>query len=195
MKKTFDQFLTESSLSRMWQHVEDGRSFGIVTAYRGQEGTPEELKTNKANNKKLKAGIRAAGFGFVSISGHFPEKDEETGKDIDVSEEGFIVISNTTGKDDKLKTTLKALGKKFNQDSILYKDGDEDQAVLIGTNTSGDTGLGKEEKIGKWGKNKLSPYYTKMRGDRKFVFESLKQDRNYLTMAMLHSKYKAEISE
>ena len=115
-------YLNESSLSRIWQYIEnDKKSFGVISAYRAN--SPE----NDANHKLLKTMTRDYGYGFIEMRGGY--KEEEGG----FVNEKSLFIPNISKKD------LIELGQKFDQDSVLYKD--NNAFVSIGTNKS--TGIGK----------------------------------------------------
>lgn len=66
------------------------------------------------------------------------------------------------------------LGKKYDQDSVLYKPPDETDAYILGTSSGAWSGLGNVEKVGKWTPNKIGEFYTKWKG-RNFVFESISE--------------------
>jgi len=116
------QYLTESSLSRIWKHIEeDIRSFGVISAYRAGESD------NKENHKKLKDMIRKMGLGYIEMKGGY--KEDEGG----FVNERSLFVPNIKRKD------VIDLGKEFDQDTVLYKD--DKEFVSIGTNRS--TGIGK----------------------------------------------------
>ena len=116
------KYLKESSLSRIWKHVEDdSHSFGVISAYRANE------PNNDNNHKQLKTSIRDLGYGFIEMRGGY--KEEEGG----FVKEKSLFIPNITKKE------LIKLGQKYEQDSVLYKD--SNAFVSLGTNKS--TGVGK----------------------------------------------------
>ena len=127
------EYLKESSLSRIWKHVEDdAKSFGVISAYRANE------PNNDNNHKQLKTSIRDLGYGFIEMRGGY--KEEEGG----FVKEKSLFIPNITKKE------MIKLGQKYEQDSILYKD--SNAFVSIGANKS--TGIGKEIVNFKKGKGK-----------------------------------------
>lgn len=168
------EYMNEVSLSRVWKHIEDNRSFGIITAYR----TDKTNKENKNNNFDLKHEIRKGGFGFFKLEGHYIEGyGSENAKD--TKEESFFVIGNE-GHDSNLLGLLKKLGKKYNQDSIFFKSGDQENAILIGTNSDAWPGLNKKVSVGKWHPSKSGEFYSEMKG-RTFVFEKAYQQCQWNT--------------
>lgn len=189
--RLFERFknyvLNEINLGRLWQHTEN-KTIGIISAERDRSknvGSPLYLepKANKANNKantaKLERAIRAAGFGYVRLKGHYIE-DYGTEKAKKVTENSFLVISD---KDDngKLKGFLKKMGRTISapspQDSVLYKEAGK-KAILIGTSRDAFPGLNREYVLGDWRPNRIGEFYTQMRNRKSFTFENLHYPKN-----------------
>ena len=170
--------LNEASISRLWKHTQE-RNIGIVTAFRGRYTKQENLK----RNAQLRNDIRAAGYGFYTIEGHYIEGyGSEASKD--VKEQSFLVIGDKGDDSGRLKGFLKKAGAKYNQDSIFYKKFD-DTAVLIGTKSKDEDGNavtfpGKntEFTVGKFQPMKMGQFYSKMRG-KPFVFESYEEAQGF----------------
>ena len=170
--------LNEASISRLWKHTQE-RNIGIVTAFRGRYTKQENLK----RNAQLRNDIRAAGYGFYTIEGHYIEGyGSEASKD--VKEQSFLVIGDKGDDSGRLKGFLKKAGAKYNQDSIFYKKFD-DTAVLIGTQSKDEDGNavtfpGKntEFTVGKFQPMKMGQFYSKMRG-KPFVFESYEEAQGF----------------
>lgn len=127
------ELLNESSLSRIWQYVEDdNKSFGIVSA---------SHKGDSSKYGDLKDTVRKLGFGYIDLQGGYTEI------------EGFVSeLSLFIPTIDK-KTLIK-LGQKYNQESVIYKDGDE--FSLIGTNDIYGVGKVIKKFIKSGGKNNMS---------------------------------------
>ena len=178
MEDILDKYLKEASLSRIWKHIEDGRPFGMITAFRKDYSK----RDNMARNKKLEASIRAAGYGFFRMEGHYIE-DYGTSDAQDVIEQSFFVIGDAGDMEDptNFKEFLKWEGKRFDQDSIFYYDIEIEQGVLIGTNHTGYPGWNKVEKLGKWHPSKVGEFYSKMKRST-FVFETIQQPPNILSL-------------
>lgn len=170
-----DKYLKEASLSRIWKHIEEGRPFGMITAFRGDY----TRKDNLARNKKMEAAIRAAGYGFFRMEGHYIE-GYGSGNAQDVKEQSFFVIGDS-GDDETFKLFLKQQGKKFDQDSIFYFDPEKKKGFLIGTNSTGWPGLNKEMDVGKWHPSKVGEFYSKMKRQT-FVFEKIEHPPNILSL-------------
>lgn len=125
MPKPFKNFLNdinESSLSRIFQHVEGDNSFGVVSAFRDDLPDAE----NKQRHADLKAMIRKAGYGFIEMRGGY------TGDQGFVQEYSLFVPS--VSKKDMIE-----FGKAFNQHSVIYKDSSE--FIMVGTNEN--SGIGR----------------------------------------------------
>ncbi|MCB9074047.1 MAG: hypothetical protein H6552_00725, partial [Chitinophagales bacterium] len=106
----------ESSLNRLLEKIETG-SVGIISALRNENSKEGNLK----NHQELKEELRKRGFGTTILKGHFIEDynpgDKTKGKD--VVEVSIFVAGDKENQ--KLKNALIELGKKYKQDSILYK--------------------------------------------------------------------------
>jgi hypothetical protein len=172
--------LDEGSLSRLWKHTTE-RNIGMLTAYRGRYPVSE----NRKRNALLQADIRAAGFGFFRVEGHYIEGyGSEVSKD--VKEQSFLVIGEKGDDNGKLKGFLKKCGAKYNQDSVFYKSFDN-KGMLIGTqskdedgNTVDFPGFGKEYTVGEFHPMKMGQFYSKMKG-KPFVFESYQEADTFNT--------------
>ena len=104
----FEEYLTESSLSRVWQHVEKKDSiFAVISAYQG-----EDPSVDKKNHVKLHNEIRSMGYGLIEFESQWEYDDGFVGK-----EKSFMVPN--IKKDEAL-----VLCKKYKQEAILYKDSD-----------------------------------------------------------------------
>lgn len=179
-KNYIKQSLQEINLSRLWDHTQN-RTIGIVSACRGEHTEAE----NKNRTRKLEMDIRSAGFGFVKLTGYYVEnlgKEDE----VHVKEYPFLIIAEDSDKA-KLKKFIVAVGKKYTQDSVLYKEASKD-AHLIGTAAGVWPGLGKEESVGQWHPNRIGMFYSKMKNTKTFTFEEYKNPDSILTMAYSPSK-------
>ena len=172
--KRYKDFLTESSLSRIWKHNEE-HDAGALTAFRkGPDcGTdkPYSKKENAQRNKSLLAKLKTKGYGVTKLHGSYPEGGKTT-KEISY----FVVDLSDSGK---LEKDLRKLGQEFEQDSILFIPkgaikGDA-KAHLIGTNRCDNNwlGFGKKEVFNKGRMGYDSPIYTSKVNGRPFVFESV----------------------
>jgi len=140
MVNTFKQFinrtaLSESSMSRIFSHIEGKGSFGVISAFRGEHGKKENI----GRHGELKKLIREKGYGFIEMRGGYKE------------EGGFVNELSLFIPNIKKKAIVE-LGTQYDQHSVIYKDNNE--FVLIGTNKS--AGIGKTlEKFVSGGKDNL----------------------------------------
>ena len=135
--KTYKEFMQESSLSRIKSKSDKG-GMAILSGSRGDKSKKE----NRARAKQLDKDIRGKGLpGATKVTGSYMEKDK-SGKEKKVKERSHVVTSGKMGKR-KFKKTVKALGKKYGQDSVLTqtKKSGRLQATRKG-------GLGKAKGIG-----------------------------------------------
>ena len=111
--KTFQEFMQESSLSRIKRKSDKG-GMAILSGSRGDKSKKE----NKARAKQLDKDIRGKGLpGATKVTGSYVEKGDD-GKEKKVKERSHVVTSGKMGKR-KFKKAVKALGKKYGQDSVL----------------------------------------------------------------------------
>jgi hypothetical protein len=118
----FQEYVNESSLSRIWQFVEDDKKqFAVISAYR--DNTKNQ---NKERHISLKKYVRELGYGFIEMKGGYRE------------EEGFVNERSLFVPDIDKKFAIK-IGTEYDQYSILYKDRNE--FIEIGTNIN--SGIGR----------------------------------------------------
>ena len=153
--KTFQEFmvecsqLEESSLSRIKSKSDKG-GMAIISGSRADKSKKE----NKARAKQLDRDIRGAGLpGATKVTGRWDEKDDKTGKTSKVKERSHVVTSGKKGKR-KFKKAVKALGKKYGQDSVLTQT--KKTATLHRTRKGG---LDKKgENVGRFKPQGKNPY-------------------------------------
>ena len=138
---TFQEFcsrLDESSLSRIKSKSDKG-GMATMSASRADKSAKE----NSARAKQLDRDIKGKGLpGATKVSGRWDETDDKTGKTSKVKERSHVVTSGKKGKR-KFKKAVKALGKKYGQDSVLT------QTKKTGTlSATRKGGLGKKKRIG-----------------------------------------------
>ena len=160
--------LNEASLGRIYQHVVSNpkmKNWGVVTASRG-ELTPAE---NKQRNKELENDLRKLGYGFVHVDGMWQEcrkpntEYKDCPDDMKVpTEEKSIFVPNIS------KEHIQALGKKYQQDSVLFAD---EKTKANGEATFIDSKSGEAFNIGKFAPGKIAQGYSKMKGGKVFTFE------------------------
>ena len=111
---TFKEFMQESSLSRIKSKSDKG-GIATLSADRGKLSRKENQKRSQQLQKDIRSRF---GRGPTKLKGSYDEKDEKTGETRKVKERSHVVTSGKMGKR-KFKKTVKALGKKYGQDSVL----------------------------------------------------------------------------
>jgi len=135
--KTYKEFMQESSLSRIKSKSDKG-GMAILSGSRGDKSKKE----NRARAKQLDKDIRGKGLpGATKVTGSYVEKDK-SGKETKVKERSHVVTSGKKGKR-KFKKAVKALGKKYGQDSVLTQT--KKSGTLSATRKGG---LGKDKRVG-----------------------------------------------
>ena len=110
---TFKEFMQESSLTRLKSKSDKG-GMAVLSGSRGDKSAKE----NRARAKQLDKDIRGKGLpGATKVTGRYVEKGDD-GKEKKVKERSHVVTSGKMGKR-KFKKAVKALGKKYGQDSVL----------------------------------------------------------------------------
>ena len=145
--KTYREFMQESSLSRIKSKSD---KVGIATLSGSRDD--KSAKENRARAKQLDRDIRGRGLGGATkVTGSYMEKDKKTGEEKKVKERSHVVSSGKMGKR-KFKKTVKALGKKYGQDSVLTqtkKTGTLSSTRKVGLGKSKNVKLGKFKPQGK----------------------------------------------
>lgn len=106
--------IEESSWGRIIQHIVSGSSFGVVSAFRGDnpingwqldKDNPNFSKLDEQAHLKLKEDIKRMGLGYIEQSSVYKGKEEKS-----------FFVPNIK------KEQIMMLGIKYNQQSIIYKD-------------------------------------------------------------------------
>lgn len=126
---TFIQSLDEAAVSRFMNKL-DNYAIGIITGWRSCRSKADNRKRNIALAKE----ITASGFQYYKSTGRFIENYGSKGKERPVDEESMIVFNPKPdpSEDKRLRAELERLGRKYNQDAIMFKDVGKD-AILIRT--------------------------------------------------------------
>lgn len=156
IKEELSSVLAESGLNRIFQYVTEHQC-GILSAWRsdvfnrslcvGKNFTDEELESfngstsvaNKINNRNLKAFLLKKGYGVTKVGGNYIE-NFTTPSAREVSEDSFFVVNFNDDLD--FFDTIKMLGKKYCQDSVLLIELGGEDGYLFGTNKGDFPGLG-----------------------------------------------------
>ena len=144
---SFKEFLEESSLARIKSKSDKGGMAALSASRAGKSA-----KENRARAKQLDKDIRGKGLGGATkVTGSYVEKGDD-GKERKVKERSHVVTSGKMGKR-KFKKTVKALGKKYGQDSVLIQ---TKKTGTLSATRKGGLGKSKNIKLGKFkpqGKN------------------------------------------
>jgi len=177
MPKNLREYLTESSLSRLWRQMQE-HDAGTITAYRSKEyddqGNVAKEYTraeNKARNNVLGAKLRMK-YGVTRVKGAYIE-NYGTPKAEEVGESTFFVVDISDRG--TLEKDLRKLGQEFNQDSVMFIPKGTNRGILWGTkrdefsNRFATPKFGKKDVLPKavWGLG--GEFMTKVRG-RPFLF-------------------------
>ena len=192
--KEFKEYITESSLSRLWKHSQE-HDYGTITAFRYApecgEGTPYTKKENLQRNKSLLAKLRSKGYGVTSIKGSYIENyGKATARE--VGENSFFVADMQDKG--RLKKDLLALGEEFDQDSIIFGDKGKSGA-LFGTNKcpEGYPGYGKKLVQGGAIFGKEGEFMSRVNG-RPFVFtEALHTSLTYYGVSRFPTELRGSV--
>lgn len=146
------QELTEASLSRVWQHLGEGRSWGLVSSYRPHLSKEE----NQQRVEELKSDLKKERLGYFPLKGMW--KDKDSGEVY--SEPSFFVPE--ISRDQIVK-----LGRKYDQDAVLYgesdKESDEASILIIGQSNNVLDNLGPNKSETLRVKN-VGDVYSKLQG-------------------------------
>ncbi|TPI65539.1 hypothetical protein FJ420_11720 [Mesorhizobium sp. B3-1-3] len=146
----------ESSLSRVWHHTHNS-NIGLITAFQKAAATQE----NPERNSELAAAIRGR-FGYIKVRGRLvAENGVDTGKSID--DESFLLVGNSDDSGNMLGF-LRQQGQRFEQNCVLYKPHNNENAYILGTREGGFPRLRQKHKAGLWHPNRMAEYYPLLFG-------------------------------
>jgi hypothetical protein len=155
--KRFSEYLVETTLSRVWGHMNDPiTAVGIISASR-HTNTPEE---NGRATRQLAGRVQNAGYGFFYVDGKFVEDGNRPVVETSI----FIVGTNDNGR---LKSLLLHWCKEFDQEAAIYKPTDSTEAFMLYRD-------GTQQSLGTLHPDNVSQYMTTLRGrgERNFTFDS-----------------------
>ena len=169
--KTVSEFLnennvlTEASLGRLVQHFNDGDCIAIVSAFRGERTKAENMKMTKA----LRTLVLGSKFGFNKVIGGYSEKQDD-GSIVNIDDEHSTIIYAKPERESELRKLVIALGKKYEQDSVLFV-GSDRKAVWIFTRPDNfmQKPVGSTMELGDFHPKQIGVYFTKI-GKKNFSF-------------------------
>jgi hypothetical protein len=175
MKNWSRYLLSESSLSRIYQHVTE-HDTALLTAFRDDASdlsscldvAAEGNLSNKERNRDLKATLLSLGYGVTAVDGSFIENYGNLDKQVEVKEDSFFVV-NLNGRSD-FTETITGLGTKYCQDSVLIVPQGGDGAYLYGTNNTDFPGIDSTIEVGDFFGGSEAEFMTRVRG-RPIVFK------------------------
>ncbi len=178
IKETLDEFrsgknkmvLKESSLSRLFRHIEEN-DCAIISASRADPedttlcvDSPDDVlkgANNKVRSRDLKANLLAAGFGVTAVDGSYIE-NFNTPEAYEVKEDSFFCAN--LKNDPNFVEIIIGLGKKYCQDSVLVIPQGGENAYLYGTNNAEFPGDDHTIPLGKVRYGDEDEFMTKIRG-------------------------------
>ena len=171
--ESFKDFLDlqESSLTRIWDKTQK-HSCGTFTTFRADRTRQENL----ANNREAERYLVGRGYSVTKIKGSYIENFKSDNAK-EVGEASFFIANHKVNGDDggELKKDLVALGRKYDQDSVLIIPFGGEGAYLFGTSKRGNgfPPYNQKEVVGKGGYGDAAgEFFSRIRG-RKFAFEDV----------------------
>ena len=157
--KSFSEFLNEASLNRFYNHFRNNKPILIVTASRADQ----DNKTNNKNNNEIRKQVRLAGFGYNRVKGTYKELIDDV---LTPVEDDTVIVYGSNQKEDILYNLGLSLGKKYNQDSILFIGSKTNfKPTLISTRNDGSLGpIGTKHTLGKFHPQSISDVMTIIKG-------------------------------
>lgn len=170
-----DEILNESSLSRLLNQ-RDNYDSGCISAFRYEfyKKLPDgryktKTQENRKRNAALRQELRDLGYSITKIDGYW---QEESAKYPTVEESIFVVDINNSGN---LKKDLIRLGKKYDQETILYKPANGKPHLIktkgkrfgLLSNDAHKTEFGKRSGLG-WSEYKNSKFADHINDDEFF---------------------------
>jgi hypothetical protein len=172
------KIITETSLSRVWQHFTNPEtSVAILTGFRGRHDYPPGLSSeevyqrNVARNKQIAADLRRLGYGFFFVDGHWIE-NQGTEQELAVKEDSIFVIGSV--KNTAFAQDIHKIGNQFNQDAVLVKDTEGTRLIFKD---------GSAMSLGDIKPGQMGDMYTKLRNNKEastFMFESERDELGWI---------------
>ncbi len=178
--KTFNEYLTETSLSRVWSTFNDPEIVaGIISASR-KHLKPAE---NAARTMDLARAVYAAGYGYVYVDGAWVETTA-AGDKVAVQETS-LVIRGSAKDNGRLKGYLRKWMGEYDQEGVIFKPEGETYVIVM-------TEYGPETRIGRFHPDKVAEMMTKLRGrgNRSFVFEGAYTPMNWISRFLVELRKK-----
>lgn len=160
--------MNESSLSRVWQHVDSGRPIAILSAFRAKYDQKENIK----RNVELATRLQAKNYGYFFVDGAWKEEQDD-GSTVDVKEDSIFVVGKE-GEEEQFIKDIVELGKRYDQDGVLIKVSGEEGKIY---DKEGNVSFG----VGELQPGKMADIFIKLRTGKEsdtFVFSDEPQKEN-----------------
>tara|TARA_R110000824_G_scaffold183784_3_gene364835 strand:+ start:927 stop:1553 length:627 start_codon:yes stop_codon:yes gene_type:complete len=167
MGDSFDNYwkgyITESSLSRVHQHMMDHDS-AIFSAFRGENTE----KQNRRRSRELKAQLLQQGYGVTKVDGSYVE-NFNTPTALEVAEQSLFVSNRYN--DPEFFENVAILSDDYAQDSALMIPRGGKEAYLLGTKEENDfPPKGEKISVGDLKMGEEAEFMSRVRG-RPFTFD------------------------
>lgn len=175
--------MTELGLSRFWQNRNNNEPILIISAERSNKTKEENIK----DTLELRRSIIASGFGYIKIRGGYVETLKD-GSKIDVDDEHSCIVYSDKNDEQILLKLGMILGKRYNQESILFID-TEQNAKWIYTTNFDEHKIGDIKPLGKFHYEKFGNYYSRI-GKKQFSYEldESKDNVRYNSLERMHNE-------
>lgn len=161
--------LTSDEVKKVLQYGE----VGLISAGINPADERDKMLSEKQVDErygKLKGDLVKKGYTFVRVKGKYGEE-----------EDSFMVMVNDVSKKD-----IQAMGTAYNQDSIIYSNGNRNELIY----TTGDNKHKKHRGGGfKWLKEDVSDYYSEIETDKGKMKFSLNFHWGKLSKAMIEKAF------
>lgn len=163
---------SEASLRRVWQHNQDPNStFAILCAFDDQCAYQENLRRNTA----MAADVRAQGYGFFYLDGHWIENAGTANQ-----HEHTVFVVTTTGQG--FSENILKLLKRYDPAAAVVKHNLEAQLIFSD---------GTAHCLAQLTPGQLGTVYSSLRGrpDQQFVFDAERDDLSWI-QRLAHYNFK-----
>jgi len=126
-------------LSRILEHT-NTNSIALLTAFRGDLTKSE----NKQRNKELSDDLYCIGYGYIKVEGNYLY----SGRTEPETEDSYFVINKSYSTHEEFSQDMIALGKKYEQESIILKAPGEDEHAYLHFLSGPDAG--SVQDLGSW---------------------------------------------
>ena len=161
---TFPPYLNKDTVERVYKFSQNF-NVTLISVHRN-EHSPDE---NEFRSRALQNDIRDHHMGFIPINIDFVEHIG-TPEETHVHERNYLLLTqpNDSGN---LKGFLLKHGRKYYQESVIFKPHDSEDAHLL---TTSGPNKGTMSNLGTWHPSKICYYYNALRDGKTVTFESIR---------------------